>query len=122
MPEAFKLLQVAKNESLVGMYAVCGKVHKTQNRQCSSFESCTQVSGVIAQQEAMIDDFRNSGDSQQDGGGSEDSEVVQKGAGVVGDSSCTGRPCWGASAVVRVHGKAGGVDGGNGVKHQGHCR
>src|SRR5882724_6528428 len=118
MPEAFKLLPVAEDKGPISMYPVHGKVHQVPDRRCSGLQSCTELGGAIAQQEAMNDNPRDSGDGKRDSRGLEDSEVVQKGAGTVGDSSRTGRPRQGASAVVRVCRKSGGIDGGNGVKHQ----
>jgi len=47
------------------------------------------VDGAVAQQEATYDDSGNTGDGKRDHRGSEDSEVVRKGTGVVDNGSHT---------------------------------
>jgi len=83
MPEAFKL-PVAKGKGPISVYPVCRKVHPVPDRRCSGLQSCAEAGGAVAQQEATNDDPRDSGDRKRDSGGSEDSKVIQKGAGMVG--------------------------------------
>src|SRR5882724_11450408 len=90
MPEAFKFLPVAKDEGLIGLHPVRGSAHQVQDRWCSGIQPCAEADGAIAQQEAMHDDSGNSGDGERDCGGSEDSEIIRKGTGTVGNGSGTG--------------------------------
>ena len=64
MAKVFKFLPVAENKSSVSVYAVCRKTHQVLDQGCSGFQLHAEVGGAIAQQEAMDDHSRNSGDCQ----------------------------------------------------------
>src|SRR5882724_3608832 len=66
------------------------------------------------------DDSGNSGDGERDHGGSEDSEVIQKGTGVVGNGSHAGGFGTGAGVDTGVNGTTGRAPGGVGFPYQGH--
>src|SRR5882724_770082 len=67
----------------------------------------------------MHDDSGNSGDGKRDRGGSEDSEIVRKGTGVVGNGSRTGGFGVGAGADTGVDGTSGRTPGGVSLQYQG---
>ena len=64
MREALELLQVAKDEGSVSICMVHWKAPKMQNRRCFGFESHAKASGVVAQQEVMVDDSVSTEDCQ----------------------------------------------------------
>jgi len=76
------------------------KTHQVPDQWGSGVKSCTEVGGAVAQQEALNDTPRDFGDSKRDCRSPKDSEVVQKGAGMVGNSSHAGRYCGGTSVVA----------------------
>src|SRR5882724_10886419 len=120
MLEAFKLLPVAEDEGPIGLHPVCRQAHQVQDRSRASFQPCTEADGAVAQQEAAYDNSGNSGDGERDRGGSEDSKIVQKGTGAVGNGSRAGGFGAGAGADTGVDGTSGRTPGGVSLQYQGH--
>jgi len=77
------------------------------------------VDGAVAQQEATYDDSGNTGDGKRDHRGSEDSEVVRKGTGVVDNGSHTGDLVR-EQGLLRESATTGRTPGGLGLQYQGH--
>src|SRR5882724_13230011 len=69
----------------------------------------------------MHDDSGNSGDGERDRRGSEDTEIVRKGTGMVGNGSRAGGFGAGAGVDMGVDGTSGRTPGGVSFQYQGHC-